>query len=240
MSYKFNFKGNIIEVHESWAPFFTKQKENLNKIETKIGDPNVFTPSIDDIFKIFKKSLDEISFVIIGQDPYPKRGVATGRAFEVSTIDSWKYKKINRSLQNILKSIYYFHHGKTNIKIRFSEIRNNCNNILPPNELFNNLEKNGVFLLNLSLTCKADEPNSHKKLWKDFSPSLIEHIIKEKGHEVKWLIWGKDARIAVENYQNQLNIISNNSPHPSKRGFLEDFILNSGLEELQEFCFKKK
>lgn len=235
MEGSFKFKGKDIIFDKSWNNFFKNMESVLKEIEDKISTP--FTPSPEDIFKIFRKPLDSIKYVVLGQDPYPQKGVATGRAFEVNT-PKWSDENINRSLQNILKSIYYFIHNKqTPVNLSISEIRKDCNDILPPNELFSCLEDNGVFLLNLSLTCEEGnrgQSNSHQELWKKFSNELLTELIKN--NNISWLIWGKYARKRISDINKK--ILCKEIPHPASSK-LEDFIKDSGLNELKEFCIKK-
>ncbi len=65
----------------------------------KVDIGKSFTPTEENIFKAFKiTKFKDIKVVILGQDPYPQRGVATGLAFAVSV-----NTKIPASLKNIFK-----------------------------------------------------------------------------------------------------------------------------------------
>lgn len=225
------FKDKNILIDDSWADFFSKQDEELNKIEKLIG--HNFTPLSMDIFKIFNISIDNIRFVIIGQDPYPQDGVATGRSFEIEK-NNWH--DVNASLKTILSSVY-FH--STSVFLDYEsileKIDNGIWNILPPNSFFKNLEsEQGVFFLNKSLTCTVNEINSHKEIWHNFSTSLIKYL--DTKIECKWFLWGGEAW-GLEDYISKKNNIIK-ATHPAFWCYAKDqerlnrkvdFAKNSGL-----------
>lgn len=225
------FKDENIIIDDSWADFFSKQYEELSEIEKLIG--HNFTPLTVNIFKIFKISINKIRFVIIGQDPYPQDGVATGRSFEIEQ-NNWH--DVNASLKTILSSIY-FHSTSDYLEYEsiLEKIDNGIWNIQPPNSFFKNLEsENGVFFLNKSLTCIVNEINSHKEIWHNFSTSLIKYL--DTKIECKWLLWGGEAWGLEENISKKNNIIK--ATHPAFWCYAKgqerlnrkvDFAKNSGL-----------
>ena len=113
----FNFLGALgtQTSHSSWCSFFNNPQiqNKLLTIGKKIGSG--VTPPASNIFKIFQKDLANCKVVILGQDPYPQLGVATGRAFEVGNISCWKQLKQNASLRNILKLLYKNHLGSQTV-----------------------------------------------------------------------------------------------------------------------------
>lgn len=186
-----------ITVHKTWQPFFTKSVINdLCLIEKLIG--NDFTPSHDKVIRFAKNDLNNIKVVILGQDPYPQPGAATGRAFEVSGLNSWDCRFRQASLRNVLKLLYRTYFGKlinyTEIKqkIRSKEFR-----ILPPSDIFTHWENQGVLLLNIYLTCKIGEPKSHRKIWKEFSRKTIKYIA-QRNNTICWFLWGNEAQNEVK------------------------------------------
>ena len=96
------FKGKEVHWHSSWKAFFERDdiQKMIEDIECKIDDN--FTPSADKVFRFAEVDLKKLKVVILGQDPYPQEGVATGRAFEVN---GWDQMGTNISLQNIMKLI---------------------------------------------------------------------------------------------------------------------------------------
>lgn len=106
-----NFFGNEeIEIDNSWDKFLTSNiKAELQEIEDSIG--NNFTPSVDKALRFLSIDLNEIKYIVLGKDPYPQKSVATGRAFEVSNVETWQDTSINASLKNILKLIHNINMG---------------------------------------------------------------------------------------------------------------------------------
>lgn len=117
-------------------------------------------------------SFTDVKVVIIGQDPYHGKGEANGLCFSVND-----GVQIPPSLRNI-----------------FRELGANFETVFMPTS--GNLEawaKQGVLLLNASLTVREDNPNSHKHLkWTIFTDAVIQKISDEKEHVV-FLLWGNFA-----------------------------------------------
>lgn len=230
---KIKFKSENIQIDNSWEEFFTEQKEALSQIESFIGDD--FTPKAMDVFKIFKLPIKKVKHVIVGQDPYPQPGVATGRSFEVAHS---KWNRVNVSLKAILVSIYY-HSTSTFLDINqiLDKIENGSFEIDPPNTIFKNMEQQkGVFFLNRSLTSRISEMNSHKEIWSDFTSNLIKYL--DRNTDCNWLLWGGEARSLEEYITRKQNIKS--AIHPvfwfyaeteiDRINRLKEFSLNSGFE----------
>ncbi|MBQ2125155.1 MAG: hypothetical protein II196_05100, partial [Spirochaetales bacterium] len=78
------------------------------------------------------------------------------------------------------------------------EIKNGNFNILPPDELFESLEKQGVLFLNTAYTCQVGSPGSHIKLWEPFTTNLLSFIANENPN-ILWFIWGSFAEKQTQN-----------------------------------------
>ncbi|MDA3781050.1 MAG: uracil-DNA glycosylase [Bacteroidales bacterium] len=181
-------------IDKSWDAFLSKEViDILNKNQYKILDsPNGYTPEKEKVLRFLEMPLNKIKVIILGQDPYPQKGVATGRAFEVATLNSWMDKFRNISLKNIVRLIYKTYSGET---LKYSEILNKSIDdfkIASPKEIFESWEEQGVLLLNTSFTCRIGESNSHKEYWKDFTELLLNYIAKNNT-EIKWFLWGNNA-----------------------------------------------
>ena len=167
--------------------------------------------------------------VIIGQDPYHQKNQANGLCFSVSD-----NIKIPPSLNNIFKEIY----KDKNIKIKNGNLEY--------------LAKQGVLLLNNTLTVTESEPNSHYKYWKGFSNKIIEYILLNKNNIV-FLLWGNNAKNIFKNIIKDSNINLENhlilkASHPSplsanKSGWFDnnhfiktnEFLKSKNKEEIK-FC----
>lgn len=186
-----------LNIHQDWHPFLSKENRSLiRKIEKSIwGDS--FTPSVDKALRFLEFPLSSAKIIILGQDPYPQPGVATGRAFEVGNLNSWDQKFKNISLKNILRALYKAYTGKI---LKYNELKEKIYNeffVLPPSRLFQHWENEGVLLLNTSYTCRIGMPGSHKKYWDGFTSLLLE-FINDRASNVTWFLWGNKARDATE------------------------------------------
>lgn len=196
-----------INIHNSWKSFLTSDiLDLLITIEKSISIP-VTTPKENLVLRFLEMDIAKIPVVILGQDPYPQEGVATGRAFEVNGLNSWHDKFRNVSLKNILRAIYKAYHNK---ELKYSEIQTFLNEgdrfpmdgdftILPPNQLFKFWsEQNNVLLLNTAFTCEIGKPNSHTKIWASFTQALLIYIA-QANNNIIWFLWGNNAQQVVEN-----------------------------------------
>jgi uracil-DNA glycosylase len=168
-----------VQIEESWKnalneefqkPYFPLIRQFI--MEQKAKGKRVYPPG-PLIFNAFNLTpLAKLKVVIIGQDPYHGAGQAHGLCFSVPM-----GVKPPPSLVNI-----------------FKEIKNDLG-IDPPNH--GNLEKwakQGVLLLNASLTVNEGEANSHAGCgWHTFTDAVIKKISDEK-EGVVFLLWGKFAQ----------------------------------------------
>ena len=125
-------------------------------------------PPKEDIFNAFKYfEPEQTKVVIIGQDPYHQPGQANGLTFSVSP-----GVKIPPSLRNIFKEM-----GKTNVE----------------SGDLTYLAKQGVLLINTTLTVQVGKPNSHSNIWKGFTKNLIKNL-SEKVDTPVFMLWGNHAK----------------------------------------------
>ena len=224
-----DFLQNIYSpVHSSWKELFTPEiTQELKKIEDSISrDSLAYTPEASRVFHFITNDLNSAKVVIIGQDPYPQDGVATGRAFEVATLKDWNEPFRNVSLKNIVRAVYNAYTGEF---LKFNDIKKKLNGglfgqefeLLPPNELFKSWEKQGVLLLNTSFTTVIGKPGSHSKIWNGFTRELLSYI-NDRNRDVIWFLWGNHAK-AVTSHLDLKNVFTSNHPMICKPGD-DDFL----------------
>ncbi len=188
------------KIHPLWHPFFSENKDEIVKIIARVTDENfvdALCPSKDLIFRFASFDPQNLQIVILGQDPYPQPGAATGRSFEVGGLTDWTTPFRQSSLRNILRSIYKAKTGEDILWTSLREkIRDGSFEILPPDKLFDSLESQGVLFLNTYLTCRTNEPLSHASLWNSFSRKLIMYMDSElpNSKDTSWFLWGGHAR----------------------------------------------
>lgn len=160
-------------IHPSWMPLMGKLHEGLLK---ELGEnilPNIsYQPSREKIFRAFEQPINDIKVVILGQDPYPVPGDATGYAFAVP-----QNRRKPKSLQIIEEEI-----KKTD------ELNMNSSGEID----MLSWPEQGILLLNTSLTVETGKPGSHIKYWKDFIESAIRYLSAVR--PCIWLLWGNSAK----------------------------------------------
>lgn len=166
--------------------------------EEKSKGSHIFPPR-NDIFKALTLTPpDQVSVVIIGQDPYFHEGRANGLAFSVN-----QGVPLPPSLRNI-----------------FKELHNDIGCPVPQSGDLTPWAKQGVLLLNTSLTVEEGKPNSHSK-WGGQSFVLeVCKVCVELPQPVVFLLWGGYARaflagLQISDSNNKCAIFSS---HPSPLG----------------------
>lgn len=190
MNLNLNSSWQTILSDEIAKPYFA---ELMATVDQEYQNSVCFPPK-ELIFSAFNNcSFEKVKVVIIGQDPYHGDGEANGLSFSVN--DS---VKIPPSLRNI-----------------FREINTDLDSIFMPTS--GNLEswaKQGVLLLNASLSVKKDIPNSHKHLkWNLFTDAVIQKISEEK-ENVVFMLWGSFAQKKGAKINREKHLVLE-SGHPS-------------------------
>ncbi|MBE6342048.1 MAG: uracil-DNA glycosylase [Lentimicrobiaceae bacterium] len=194
------------DIEEKWYEVLKNEFEQAYFIEIKnflIEEKRrhiVFPPS-PLIFNAFNLTpFDNVKVVILGQDPYHNDGQAHGLAFSVP--DGIQKPP---SLQNI-----------------FKELNQDLNIPIPMNGNLEKWAKEGVLLLNASLTVRAHEAASHAKIgWQRFTDAAIK-ALSDKKQNLVFILWGNYA-IAKENLIDHNKHLILKTVHPSplsaSRGF---------------------
>lgn len=170
------------QIEESWkklleeefrSDYFAELKEFL---VTERENHPVYPPG-SQIFNAFKFTpFNEVQVVIIGQDPYHGKGQAHGLCFSVSN-----GIKPPPSLVNI-----------------FKELNADMGVPIPNHGNLEKWAKQGVMLLNATLTVRANQAGSHQgKGWEQFTDAIIKKLSEERVGLV-YILWGKFAQ-AKEN-----------------------------------------
>ncbi|MCK4661730.1 MAG: uracil-DNA glycosylase [Bacteroidales bacterium] len=182
-------------IDNTWLDFIHSEISKISEIEKIILQEKNYTPPLEKVLRFLNVPLNKVKIIILGQDPYPQEGVATGRAFEVGTLKEWNEKFRNISLKNIIRAIYKAY---SNEILGYKDIFKKEFKILPPCEIFEYWESQGVLLLNTAFTCEIGKSNSHSKIWNDFTNSLLEYIA-EKNQKAYWFLWGDNAKKVTVN-----------------------------------------
>lgn len=213
-------------IHGSWTDFLSSERiEAIKDISLKIGE-NV-NPECKNVLRFLSINLSNVKVVILGQDPYPEKGAATGRAFEVGGLKSWDQPFKQVSLKNIIRLIHKSYNNIARYEdiLSFNQVKKEIKEgrfpLLPPDKLFVSWEKQGVLLLNTSFSCIPNCPESHSPLWQDFSRQLIGYISGRA--DIYWFLWGKHA-ISMKQAIKKGNFFISRHPMLCSSKYDDDFL----------------
>lgn len=216
-----------VKIESSWKealkaefekPYF---KQLVEFVKSEYQTQTIFPPG-NRIFSAFDFTpFDDVKVVIIGQDPYHGINQANGLSFSVA--DGVRHPP---SLQNI-----------------FKELNSDLNIPIPQSGNLERWAKQGVLMLNATLTVRASQAGSHQnKGWEMFTDAVIQKLSDEK-EKLVFILWGAYA-------QKKGNIIDASkhfiikSAHPSPfsayNGFFEskpfsktnDYLIQNNLGEI--------
>ncbi len=174
----------------------TDDLEDILKIVSK----SKYTPPANNIFEFAKLTpLSSVKVVIIGQDPYPRAGDAHGLAFSCLT-------GIPASLKNVYKCL------------KASKLINE----FPEDGNLEYWAKQGVLLINRSLTTVIGRPNSHSSIWDEYTKKLVSTLSKRK--PLIFMLWGNSAKELIPEIDQKSIIYEWTHPSPlaqSKQSFVD-------------------
>ncbi len=185
------------------------------KVKAEYATTIVFPPK-NQVFRALELTgFDDVKVVIIGQDPYHNDGQANGLCFSVSESVS-----IPPSLKNI-----------------FIELKNDLGIERTKKEL-DDWGKQGVLLLNATLTVKAHDPNSHKDIgWEKFTNFIIKEISDKKEHVV-FVLWGAFAQKKEEFIDSSRHFVIK-APHPSPFSAHKGFFGSAPFSKINNYLISK-
>ncbi len=216
-------------VHPSWQPFFTPQvMEILGEIDG--GMEGECNPNPTAVLRFAQQPLEEVKVLILGQDTYPAKGVATGRAFEVGGLHSWHSPYRQVSLKNIVRRLYGDYTGESGYT-PMAQVKEAMERgefpILPPDALFERWAEQGVLLLNTALSCRVGEPASHAHLWVPFTEKLLA-FVAEARPQMHVFLWGSYAKGFEGSFPTQ-TIHSSRHPMMCSEKYEDDFLKFDGF-----------
>tara|TARA_B100000953_G_scaffold279789_1_gene256134 strand:- start:1051 stop:1707 length:657 start_codon:yes stop_codon:yes gene_type:complete len=189
-----------------WNPLLKEEFEKpyWKKLQQYIFEERarykVFPPNDDVFAALHMTSYQDVKILILGQDPYHGEGQAHGLCFSVKDGVS-----IPPSLRNIFKEI------NTDIGIT-----------VPNHGNLESWARQGVLLLNATLTVRAHQAGSHQgKGWETFTDQVIRKV-NEKAEKVVFLLWGAFARkkkVLIDIERHHVLESSHPSPFSAHRGF---------------------
>ncbi|MDR1835420.1 MAG: uracil-DNA glycosylase [Fusobacteriaceae bacterium] len=188
----------MVQFGNDWDEILREEfdKEYYKKLrEFLISEYKTYTiyPGMNNIFAALKyTSRRDCKVLLLGQDPYHGPNQAHGLAFSVNA-----GVRIPPSLLNMYK-----------------ELQTEYGYKIPNNGCLIPWSRQGVLLLNTSLTVRQGQPNSHANAgWEIFTDQIIR-LLNEKDEPVVFLLWGANAR-KKRDFIDQSRHFILEAPHPS-------------------------
>ena len=209
--------------NERLAPLFSDERYlQIRKFLIEEYRNHVVYPDMYDLYNCFKYTpFEKLRVVLLGQDPYHNVGQAHGLCFSVQ-----EGIPNPPSLENI-----------------FKELKADIGCEKPKNGTLTKWAKEGVLLLNTSLSVREHQANSHSKCgWAWFTDSVIKLVSEQKEHVV-FILWGGNARSKKSLIDKTKHCIIE-SAHPSPlsayNGFFgskpfsktNDYLISQGLQPI--------
>jgi len=197
-----------IKIEPSWKQHLTAEfgqpyMQDLRKfLKEQMDKKRIIYPKPSNFFKAFDETpFDDVKVVILGQDPYHGPGQAHGLSFSVP-----KGVDVPPSLKNIYKEI------EQDLKVK-----------MPNHGYLEGWAKQGVLLLNATLSVEGGKAGSHQKRgWEQFTDGAIRALNDQREHLV-FMLWGSYAQKKGEFIDRKKHLVLT-APHPSPlsahRGFL--------------------
>jgi uracil-DNA glycosylase len=185
-------------ISDKWLDIIYKDESKImldNIYDILKDDLDTITPNIDNCFNWCRITpIDDIKIIILGQDPYHKKGWANGLSFSCSG-------SIPPSLKNIYKCL--LNHGLIEEQPEHGDLTT--------------WAKQGVLMLNTALTTQLGYAGKHMGLWLPYTQHIIKKLCKyyyDNNNKLIFMLWGKFAE-RLSYFINQDYHIILNWLHPS-------------------------
>jgi len=195
-----------IRLEQSWKerlagefkqPYFSDLRDFVRQAYEK---HTVYPPPARIFHALDVCPFERVKVVILGQDPYHGRGQANGMSFSVN-----EGVNLPPSLQNIFKEI------ESDLGIKVTRDGD-----------LDRWAKQGVLLLNATLTVEAGKPGSHQRHgWEQFTDAIVKKLSDEREHLV-FLLWGAYAQhkgAIIDRKKHLVLTAAHPSPYSAANGF---------------------
>ena len=208
-------------IGNDWDNILNKEfeKEYYQQLRTFLNkeyQEKTIYPNAKDIYNALRlTSFKGTKVLILGQDPYHEENQAHGLAFSVN-----KGIQIPPSLINIYK-----------------EMASDIKTYIPNNGYLVKWAKQGVLLLNTSLTVEAHKANSHcNKGWEILTDEIIK-CLNAKQEPMVFILWGRNARNKKKYITNSKHLIIE-SAHPSPLSAYNGFFGSRPFSRTNDFLIQ--
>ena len=207
-----------VRIEQSWKSQLAAEWDkqyfiNLTGFVREQYSTRTVFPPASKIFAAFDACpFDKVKVIILGQDPYHDVGQANGLCFSVSP-----GIPMPPSLVNIFREI----HDDTGAEI-------------PSDGDLSRWAKQGVLLLNYTLTVEAHRAGSHQgRGWEEFTDEVVMRLAKDREHLV-FMLWGSYA-IKKGAFIDRSRHMVLTSPHPSPLSAYRGFFGNHHFSQANAY-----
>ena len=185
----------------------------MERADKEYAEFTVYPPK-EEIFSAFHLvEPEDVRAVILGQDPYHEAGQAHGLAFSVR-----KGVALPPSLRNI-----------------FTELMSDIGCEKPQSGDLTPWAKQGVLLLNATLTVRSSAAASHQKLgWQEFTDFVVKKL-SELEQPIAFVLWGSHAQKKCTNVASKNPRVALLSPHPSPLSAYRGFFGSKPFSKINAF-----
>lgn len=210
-----------VKIDESWKSALSEEwdkpyfKTLTDFVRDRYHSAKIFPPA-SRIFAAYDSCpFDDVKVVILGQDPYHDDGQANGLCFSVASD-----VKMPPSLLNI-----------------FKEIRDDVGTPIPADGDLSRWARQGVFLLNATLTVEAHRAGSHQgRGWETFTDETIRQLSSRREGLV-FMLWGSYAGNKAALIDQSRHLVLR-SPHPSPLSAHRGFFGNHHFSKANDYLIK--
>ena len=166
------------EYFEDWMKVIDRTE--LNNVMAKVGQEyrrKPLCPAQSDVFRAFELCpLNDLKVVMLGQDPYPQKGVATGVLFG-------NRKEVDED--NLSPSLNVVKEAAINF-----EVPHYC---ITFDQTLESWAKQGILMINSALTVEMNRIGSHVMLWRPFIAKLLKNL-SEYNTAIVYVLFGRQAQ----------------------------------------------
>lgn len=184
----------------------------MNKALQQLKDLDNIAPYPKHIFDAFKLcNYNNLKCIILGMDPYPQKGIATGLAFA-----NQNKSEISPSLKVIQSSLYLNLDGRLDVTLE-------------------NWAEQGVLLLNSALTVELNKPGSHAMIWRNFIISVLKNL-SDYSPGLPYILFGNTAKTFLPYINKNNKVILER--HPSYYARCNSLLEKDVFTEVNEHLYK--
>ncbi|WP_083372913.1 uracil-DNA glycosylase [Paraoerskovia marina] len=169
------------------------------RLRAEVADGHTYLPAPENILRAFARPMADVRVLVVGQDPYPTPGHATGLSFSVAR----GVRPVPRSLQNL-----------------FTELHDDVGAPVRGHGDLTSWADQGVLLLNRVLTVRPGDAASHRGIgWEEVTDQAIRALVARDAPLVA-VLWGRQAQ-ALRPLLGETPVVESAHPSPlsARRGF---------------------